>query len=129
MITYKIKGFPAGHNLPLMYNLSGFALLKNAGVLLPLAFLKASICFLLRSTISRGRSWYILKLVSRSRYPKESSFSQSLYLKNLARIGRGLSSLFFPRRCTLCISMLAASLKPSSVSRKLRSKDSVGFFV
>ena len=56
------------------------------------SYLKVSICALRRSTISKGWSWYILKLVSRNRGPKASMLWQSLNLRNLARTGRGLPS-------------------------------------
>ena len=54
-----------------MNSLSGWALLKAAGMLLRFAFLKVSICALLRSTISNGDLrvlfvrfflWNVLKL-------------------------------------------------------------------
>ena len=40
-------------------------------------------------------------------------------------MGLGLSPLFFPRRWTRCISTLAASLNPNSVSKKVRNTFSV----
>ena len=109
------------------------------------SYLKVSICALRRSTISKGWSWYILKLVSRNRGPKVSMLWQSLNLRNLARTGRGLPSFlsflllsflpflpssflpsfptfFFPRRWACWIQATeAASTSPRSLSRKERS--------
>ena len=90
--AYSSSCLPKGQNLPRTNSLSGCVLLNEAGMLFLLAFLKVSICALRRSTISKGGSWYILKLVSRNRGPKASMLWQSLNLRNLAITGRGLPS-------------------------------------
>ena len=54
--SYVGSYLPTGHKRPLIYNLSGFAWLKVAGIPLRLAVLKVSICTLRRLTISVGRS-------------------------------------------------------------------------
>ena len=56
--SYEGSSLPTGHKRPLIYNLSGCAWLKAAGIPLRLAVLKVSICTLRRLKTYIGKDQY-----------------------------------------------------------------------
>ena len=56
--SYGGRSLPTGHKRPLIYNLSGCAWLKAAGIPLRLAVLKVSICTLRRLKTNIGKDQY-----------------------------------------------------------------------
>ena len=56
--SYGGSSLPTGHKRPLIYNLSGCAWLKAAGIPLRLAVLKVSICTLRRLKTNIGKDQY-----------------------------------------------------------------------
>ena len=98
--SYGRGSLPTGHKRPLIYNLSGFAWLKDAGIPLCLEVLRVFICTLRRLTISVGRSRNIWNFDPFKRCPSANMFCTSLYLRKRARIRWGFPSLVFPVRWT-----------------------------